>query len=101
MVILYRGSRIMEIEYYLRGMNKKLTHIGLPNILADQRIVPELIQREATPDAISAQAVDMLTNPATRHRIKADLRAVRVSLGEPGAGARAAQHVLELVRGAS
>src|SRR5579862_1645431 len=34
MVILYRGSKLMELEYRLRGLDKKITYIGLPNILA-------------------------------------------------------------------
>ena len=49
MVILYRGSKLMEMEYKLRGINKKIRFIGLPNILADRAIVPELIQDAATP----------------------------------------------------
>lgn len=99
MVILYRGSKIMEIEYYLRGMNKKLTHIGLPNILAERRIVPELIQHEATPEAIAKHALDMLNDPETRHRVKSDLRAVRECLGEAGASSRAAEYVIAVARG--
>jgi lipid A disaccharide synthetase len=101
MVIVYRGSKIMEIEYYLRGFHKTIPHIGLPNILANRRIVPELIQREATPEAIAGHAIKMLNDMETRHRIKSDLRALRHSLGEVGASERAARLILEVMEGHS
>lgn len=96
MVILYRGSRLLELEYKLRGLHKKITHIGLPNILADRRIVPELIQTEATPEAIAEQALTLLQDVGQRHQMKMDLLSVRATLGEPGASARAAALVLQL-----
>ena len=91
MVILYRGSKLMEMEYYLRGFHKSLPHIGLPNILADRRIVPELIQSQATPEAISEHALKLLNDVETRHRVKTDLAACAKRSGrrEP-AGARRA-----------
>ena len=99
MVIMYRGSKLMELEYRLRGMKKKLTHIGLPNILAQKRIVPELIQNEATPDTICKLAVEMLQDVEIRARVKRDLSQVRQSLGDSGASEKTAKLVLELARG--
>jgi lipid A disaccharide synthetase len=98
MVILYRGPRIMEIEYKLRRIEKRIPHIGLPNILADRRIVPELIQWAAIPETIAAHALELLNNLETRHRMKQDLLAVRAQLGEPGASERTARLVLELAK---
>lgn len=99
MVIMYRGSKLMEIEYYLRGFHKSITHIGLPNILSQSRIVPELIQQEASPDTISKLALEMMNDIDTRNRIKHDLHAVHDMLGEPGASMRAAKLVLGIGRG--
>jgi lipid-A-disaccharide synthase len=101
MVILYRGSKIMEMEYYLRGFHKTEAHIGLPNILAGRRIVPELIQHAATPDAIAEHALKLLNDPEIRHRAKAGLREVRLTLGEVGASERAAKLVLQVARGSA
>ncbi|HZO90765.1 MAG TPA: hypothetical protein VFB38_20720 [Chthonomonadaceae bacterium] len=98
MVILYRGSKIMELEYKLRGLHKKLEFIGLPNILAGCSIVPELIQWAATPEAIAEHALNLLNNLETRHRVKQDLRAVTEALGTPGASDRTADLVLELAK---
>lgn len=98
MVILYRGSRIMEIECRLRGIRSKIPHIGLPNILAQQRICPELIQEEATPQAIAQHALTLLTDMQARQQARNALRALRPLLGEPGASARTAQIVTHLAR---
>ena len=46
----------MEFEYKIRGIKKKVRFIGLPNIIADREIVPELIQEEANPETIAAHA---------------------------------------------
>jgi lipid-A-disaccharide synthase len=96
MVILYRGSKMMEIEYRLRGIKKKIPDIGLPNILADRRIVPELVQEDATPEAIADHALTLLNDIETRQRVKQDLLAVRESLGTHGASERTARLVLDL-----
>jgi lipid-A-disaccharide synthase len=98
MVILYRGSKVMAFEYKLRGLHKKLRFIGLPNILADRAVVPELIQEAATPEAIAEHTLALLNDIETRQRVKRDLRAVAEMLGTPGASERTAQLVLELAR---
>ena len=98
MVILYRGPKLMYLEYRLRGHKRNGQFIGLPNILAGKKILPELIQDEATPEAIAALALPMLNDVETRQRIRRDLKEVRDSLGEPGASLRTAQLVLELAR---
>jgi lipid-A-disaccharide synthase len=97
MVILYRGSKVMELEYHLRGIHKKVPVIGLPNILAGHSILPELIQRDATPEAIARCALPMLNDMTIRHRIKQDLAEVRALLGEPGASVRTARLILDMV----
>ena len=86
----------MELEYKLRGIKKKIRFIGLPNILADREIAPELIQEQATPEAIAAHALALLNDPARRQHARDGLREVRAALGTPGASERAAKIVLEL-----
>lgn len=98
MVILYRGSKLLELEYHLRSIKKKIPMIGLPNILANRQIVPELIQADATPDAIADHAVALLNDMETRGRVRKDLQEVRASLGTPGASERTAKLVIELAK---
>ena len=92
MVIIYRGSRLMEVEYRVRRI--KVEHIGLPNIVADDRVVPEFIQNDATPEALAEAALKYLRDPAYRARTKEHLSKVKQALGDPGASSRTAELVL-------
>lgn len=95
MVILYRGSKLMEVEYRLRRIHR-IEHIGMPNILAGERIVPEFIQQQASPEALAEATLRLLRDPQTRARAREALLQVRTLLGTPGASARTAQIALEL-----
>ncbi len=96
MVIIYRGSRLMEVEYRLRRIRKKVEHIGMPNILANRRICPELIQDEATPEAIANLVVEYLLSPQRRSEVQVALGEVKSLLGNGGASERTARLALSL-----
>ena len=92
MVVLYRLSRM---SYALgRLLVRGVSHISLPNILAGRGIVPELIQDQATPEALARAALELLEDEPARTRQRAALLEVRARLGEPGAAFRAARAVL-------
>lgn len=95
MVIMYRGSRLMEMEYRLRRV-KRVEHIGMPNIIAGKRVVPELIQDQATPEALAAHAMEILSDPSVSAQMKAALHTVRQALGAPGASDRVAHMVIAM-----
>jgi lipid-A-disaccharide synthase len=94
MVILYRGSKLMWIEGQIRRIRPP--HIGMPNIIAGRRIVPEFIQDEASPEVLAREALRLLRDPAARAECKAALREVRAKLGEEGASERTARMALEV-----
>jgi lipid-A-disaccharide synthase len=85
----------MEVEYRLRRIHR-IEHIGMPNILAGERIVPEFIQQQARPEALAEATLRFLRDPETRARTRDALLQVRTRLGTPGASARTAQMALEL-----
>jgi lipid-A-disaccharide synthase len=69
----------------------------MPNILADEEIYPEFIQSAATAENIAWSALELLQNKARRQKIKSQLARIVSSLGEPGAGRRAAEAILSLL----
>jgi len=98
MVIVYRGSALMGLEWRLRRRSLNIAHIGLPNILADDRLFAELLQDEATPEAIAALGVELLLQPGRILGLKERLTdLVRSNLGEPGGVRRAAALLLDLI----
>jgi lipid-A-disaccharide synthase len=92
MVVVYRLS---ALSYGLaRLLVHGVSHISLPNIVAGQGVVPELIQGRATPEAVAEAALALLENGPVRAAQQAALAEVRARLGDPGAAERAARAVL-------
>jgi lipid A disaccharide synthetase len=61
----------------------KLDTFAMVNLIAGERIVPELIQDEFTAERVASEAIDILTNQQRAARIRAGLADVRRKLGEP------------------
>lgn len=98
MVVVYR---LAPLTFRLGKPFVRVDTYAMANLVAGRRVVPELIQDGFTPEAVASQALDILTNDAMAARMRADLREVRRKLGEPGASARAARAVLQVVRARS
>lgn len=95
MIVVYR---VGPLTYTL---GKPLVHVdtyAMVNLIAGRRVVPELIQDDFTPEAVAAETLRVLTDPAHAAKVRADLAAVRASLGSAGASRRAAEAVLEVAR---
>jgi len=93
MVIAYKMA---PLTYLLaRLLITGVEHIGMPNILAGERIVPELIQSEVTGPNLAAAAGNLLREPRHSETVAA-LRAIRARLGAPGAASRVAALALEM-----
>ena len=91
MVIVYRVS---PLEYLVGRRLMLLDTFGMVNLIAGEKIVPELIQHAFTPDAVGQEAISMLTDDARHARIREGLARVRERLGGPGASRRAAEAIL-------
>jgi len=93
MVIVYRVS---PLSYRLLRRLVKVDAIGMVNLIAGERIVPELVQDAFTPEAVAREAVSMLTDSARAAGVREGLARVRSRLGGPGASRRAAEAILRV-----
>jgi lipid-A-disaccharide synthase len=94
MVILYRVS---SLSYWIGKILVKTNWIGLVNIVAGRRVVPELLQHEAKGERIAAEVLKILEDESARQEILQGLAEVRDKLGTPGAAERVAQIALEMI----
>jgi lipid-A-disaccharide synthase len=92
MVIMYRVS---PLTYRL---GKPFLHVdtyGMANLVAGERVVPELIQDDLSAERLASEAISFLSDPAIHSRAVAAMRRVRQRLGDAGATARAARLIAE------
>jgi lipid-A-disaccharide synthase len=75
----------------------KVPWFSLVNIVANKRVVPEMIQNEVRGERI-ADEVRRLIEPSTYAAIRAELEEVRKHLGGPGASRRAAEAIMSALR---
>ncbi len=92
MVVVYRVS---PVTYALGRPFVNVPHYAMVNLIAERRVVPELIQSEFTATRVAEKALGFLGDPERLARIREELLAVGRRLGEPGASARAALAVKE------
>jgi len=97
MVVFYRGTTLMHLELLLR--RPKLRFIAMPNIVAERRVVPELVHLEATGAVLAERALRLLRDPDALRAMRRELLEVRAALGEPGVSGRVAEIALEMVSG--
>ena len=91
-VLVYRLS---AITWFLAKHLVHVKYAGLPNLLLQREVTPELLQDEVTPDHISSLVLPWLLNPAARGANVEELRDVRKALGNGGAVRNVASLVLK------
>ncbi len=88
-VVLYKMS---PINFFIAKLFVDIKFFSLPNILANEKILPELLQSDVTHENISAEVLKILD---TRADYVKKLQSACQKLGKPGAAARVAQKILE------
>ena len=94
MVIVYR---VASLTYTLARLFVDVPFIGMPNLIAERLVVPELLQTAVTPDRIAHEARQLLTNPQAYSVAQEGLREVRRRLGGGGAVERTATLILNML----
>lgn len=90
MVITYKMA---ELSYRLMSRMRYQPWVGLPNIIAGEFLVPELLQHEATPENLAQALINLLNDPTAARRLPERLDEIRRLLRQ-GTAARATEAVL-------
>lgn len=93
-IVLYKMS---ALTYQIAKLFVKIKFFSLPNILADKKILPELLQDEVNGKNIAQYAKNLYKDTNTSKMIKEDLSIVKQKLGEPGVADKTARLILQTV----
>jgi lipid-A-disaccharide synthase len=95
MVIVYR---LAFLSWLLGRLLIRVPYIGIVNLVAGRRVVPELIQFHATAERIADEARRLLLSAEQRRRMRRELQQICDRLGPPGALSRTADAILECLQ---
>ena len=90
--------RTHPLTFALAQRLVKVPHIALANLVAGRRVVPELLQSEATPQRLTAELDALVDDGSIRQAQLDGLAEVKARLGGPGASERVADLVFEVLR---
>lgn len=97
MVIAYR---VNALTYAIARRVVRVPHIGMVNLLAGRRIVPEFIQGAVRPAALARALGPLLdVGSESRRQMRAELEGIRRGLGDASASDRTADLVDEILAG--
>jgi len=92
--------RISPLTYFFGRRLVKLSRFSMVNILAGRDVVPELIQGSFTPEALSAEALRVLTDQETVRGMEREFRRLRGLLGRKRPSSEAARELGRILRAA-
>jgi lipid-A-disaccharide synthase len=94
LVVVYKES---ALNWHTLGRLISVEHYGLVNLVAEERVAPELMQDDFTGASLARELLALL-DPERNARTREQLRDATARLGEGGASARAADAVLRALR---
>ena len=97
MVVVYKTS---SLTYLIGRLLIDVPYIGLVNIVAGKKVVPEFIQHEMNANNLANAVGRILDDPSYAAAMRSELSEIRQNLGVPGASARVADGVLQLASAA-
>lgn len=93
MLVLYKTS---IITYMIAKRLVRIPFVGLVNVVAGEKIVPEFIQNHCRGSMIAPAAERLLSDSEYRNNMIERLSAVEAKLGQPGASRKAAETAILL-----
>jgi len=90
--------KVAPLSYYVGRALIKVQYIGMANLILQQRVFPEFIQHDATPQALAAQARVWFEHPEYLEEIIATVNRLPDMVGPDNATTRAARAVLEYIQ---
>ncbi len=94
MIVIYKGS---PISFWIAKSLVNVKYVSLTNLIAGERIVPEILQDQVTGKNLAKEAFRILEDGSLREEMKRKLRSVRAKLGKGGASKKAANIAISML----
>ena len=95
MIVVYR---LAPLTAAIARLLVRTSMFAMVNLIAGKHVVPELVQKDFTPERVAQEAARLLDSPEARNEMRKGLAEVREKLGPPGAIDRAADIIVEMLR---
>lgn len=92
--------RLGPVTYQIAIRLVRLKWVTLPNLVAQEAVIPEYWQDDADPETLADALLDLVSGPARERQLEA-LDGVRGRLGAGGAAERTARIAREMILGAA
>ena len=89
--------RLSPLTYNLGIHFVKIRNYSIVNILAGKKVVPELIQKDFTPEKIYTETLTILNSPRIISEMKEEFKKIKKKLGQGEASKKAAQELYNLL----
>jgi lipid-A-disaccharide synthase len=93
MVIMYKMKAFTAL--IARMLITKVKYFGLPNLILQQEVVPEKFQNQASVEELVKICSRYIADSNLRHQMITQLKLIKDKLGQSGASAKVAAHLLE------
>lgn len=94
MIVVYR---LAPLTAAIARLLVRTPMFAMVNLIAGKQVVPELVQKDFTPENLSRGVIRLLDSPEARAEMRRGLADVREKLGPPGAVDRAADLIVEML----
>lgn len=95
-IMVYKLSPLTYLlGKYILKVGDRLPYFSMPNLLLEEKVVPELVMQQANPEKISFEALSILKNKQRAESMRRSFQALRTKLGSAGVITKCAHSILD------
>jgi lipid-A-disaccharide synthase len=92
--VCYKSS---TITHFIGKKLAKVKYLSLPNLIADDKIVPELIQSDMNPKTLIKALIPLLSDTPEKDKMMSAYKKIAAILGKPGVYTRVAKLIFDKI----
>jgi len=95
-IMVYKLSPLTYlVGKYVLKIGEKLKYFSMPNMLLDERVIPELVMEQAEPKIIAQEALSIILEKERQAKMKSSFDKLRTTLGQSGVITKVAREILK------